>query len=151
VATSARQVAVVLLVVLALSPLAAPARAAGEPVTLRGTYVEVRGDNRDGGETLHFLRTGAAWHRLRFAGRPQLRAQSTVAVEGLRRGGSVEVTGLRVLGAAPPVAGTTGTRQLLVILVTWGPHALATTPPVAEQFVFGADARSTDSWYHDAS
>jgi hypothetical protein len=151
VATSARQVAAVLLVVLSLVPLAAPARAAGERVTLRGTYVEVHGDSRTGGQTLHFLRTGAAWHRLRFAGRPHLRAQSTVAVEGVRRGTSVEVTGLQVLGAAPPAPATTGTRHLLVILVTWGSESLATTRSAAEQFVFGADARSTDGWYHDVS
>jgi hypothetical protein len=151
VATSAKQVAAVLLVVLSLAPLAAPARAAGQRVTLRGTYVQVHGDSRTGGETLHFLRTGTTWQRLRFAGRPHLHARSTIAVEGVRRGESVEVTDLQVLGAAPPAPAATGTRDLLVILVTWGAETLATTPAVAQEFVFGADARSTDSWYHDVS
>jgi hypothetical protein len=148
---SGKQVAAVLLVLLALAPPAAPARAAGERVALRGTYVQVYGDRRGGGETLHFLRTGGGWLRLRLDGRPSPEPRSPVAVEGVRRGAAVEVTGLRVLGAAPPAPAATGTRDLLVILVTWGSETLRTTQAAAQEFVFGADARSTGSWYQDVS
>jgi len=147
----ARLVVVAAVLAAVLSPLGPPAAGAAETVTVTGTYAVVQGRSQALGETRHYLQTGSAWYRLRFPGRPGLVPQSKVTVTGRRDGAVIDVVDARVVAGAPAPQAVTGTRRLLVILVTWGSEALATTQATAREFVFGADARSVASWYRDVS
>lgn len=138
-----------------LCALAAPAGATGrgQVKKLSGKLVVVHEDPANGGYRYFLDRHGRMSEELRFPSPPGLRPNTPVEVSGVEQDGTLAVKGVRKLGTAEAPPTTTGTKQLLVILMSWGP-SLATSRATATSFVFGTTdpaRRSVTQYYTDVS
>jgi gametolysin peptidase M11 len=128
--------------------LAAPG-VAESATTFHGKFVIVTADVRSpkhpfgADQVTYALQVGDRLYFLRGRSSYRFKTGQPVDVVGTLKGRSIHVTAASATGAAPVVA-TTGTMNVLVILVDWSGHpADATTPAQAQQQVGPTD----NSWY----
>jgi hypothetical protein len=128
----------------------------GREVRLSGVYREVHGETRLTEETFYFLEVGGRngqHYRLKFGKRePHLHSGEKVVASGALTGKTIDVTsGSITAQSEAPEPAALGSKSILAINVSWPGAVLTATPAQEQNFLFGADSRSLNSYYQEVS
>ena len=125
---------------------------AGKHVKLQGHFEEIHGELPGSDvEEVTYLNTGQTKYRLHLPHGKEFAPGQEITVEGDASGSTLTASTVEATADPAPLPAATGTKSLLVIRVGWNGLAPTATAAQAYDFVFGAGASSTDSWFHTAS